>query len=271
MRLQLVATQQLSPLNINLSLFSLLQEELSKRDGMIITEQAPDLVHVFGIWDNNTANMVKKEFNRKVPVVYTSLQGLQAMASKGCGYDAISAKRLRNEILKKVSTVHVCGTKEQEQIAKSCKKTTTHIIYNPFFTSKTTNENVVNEMLRLYEDTYKAHEQDIKASITSKVESVESTDKNIITVCCKILYVKYMMLRGGITQALLDDLCSTMTTLQYDEDIMERVCSQLRIKSFAASLFAVLARKASLTEGFMPFPSVENKMTDTIEKNILND
>lgn len=271
MRLQLIATQQLLPHNINHSLFSLLQEELSKKGGVVITEQAPDLVHVFGTWNNDTANVVEKAFKRKIPVVYTSLQGLQAMALRGCGGDIISAKRMRNKILNKVSTVHVCGEKEQEQVVKCCKKATTHIIYNPFFTSKTTNENVVTEMLQLYEDTYKVHEQTITSGITSKVESVESADKNVNIVCCKILYVKYMMLRGGITQDLLNDLSSTMTSMQYDEDVMEKVCAQLKMKSFAASLFAVLARKASLTEGFMPFPATENKTADTIEKNILND
>jgi len=270
MRLQLIATQQSSPLNINLSLFSLLQEEVAKRGEIVLTDDAPDLVHVFGAWDNNTAAVVSYHCKRKTPMVLTALQGLQAMAVKGCGDNVINTKRLKKEILRKVQAVHVCGEKEAEAVGKCNPNVKRWQIYNPFFTSTTTEEKVVNAILKMYEETYTTYEQTVRSEIKSMVESAECADANVNIVCQKILYIKYIMLRGGITQAMLADLSSTMTTLQYDEDVMSAMATKLKIKPFASSLFAVLERKASLTEGFMPFPATENNTTNLIERNILN-
>jgi len=269
MRLQLIITRQPTPRDINHSLFSLLQERLAEKGGLLLTEEAPDVAHVFGAWTDKTADTVANLHKRGIPIIYTSLEGLQAAVETAHKRANINTTKCRNRILKAVNILNVCGAKEQEIYSKMRRSISTRLVYNPFFTSLTTDKKVLAEMLRLYQDTIETAEQNVRKTIATTVEQAESGDKNINNICCQILYIKHVMLRGGITQEQLDSLSNAMTTLQYDEEVMLATARQLKIHTFAAALFFVLAKKAALTEGFMPFPMKDNKASDLIGNNIL--
>ena len=60
-----------------------------------------------------------------------------------------------------------------------------------------------------------------------------------------------------------------MTTLQYDEDEMEKLIKKLEIYDFVSSLLYVMHEKANLTEGFMPIQSANNRLAETILNRII--
>lgn len=269
MRLQIIATRQPLSEDINYSLSTLLHEELAKKDVLTLTDVAPDVVHVFGDWDKKTVDAVCEIHRKAIPIIYTSLKGLQVVSIESEDGNAIIVKQNRRKILQTVDTVHVCGEKEKQTIEKYYRKASTKLIQNSAFTSLTDSETMINQMLSLYETTAKCHDEKIRTKISARVEKQNCGDKNINEILNQMLYIKYLMLRGGITQTLLDTLSMTMTRLQYDEDLMTTIVERMKLLDFSSSLLSVLEQKAGLTEGFMPFKAMNNKLTKRIENNIL--
>lgn len=269
MRLQIIATRKPAPADINYSLCQLLREKLAENKGVTLTDKAPDIAHVFGDWDNKTASLVKSFHNCRIPIIYTSLKGLQAVSAKENASSMISIKRNRSEIANRISVFHVCGEKERQAVERKHRKTATKLIYNPSITAMATPQDTISKTLALYEETVASHDQHIRQTIAERVKKTNVKETNICEICCQILYIQYLMLRGGITQELLDALSSTMMREQYDEDIMAETLKRLDMTGFTASLLPVLGKRAALTEGFMPIAAVNNKLTDSIENNIL--
>lgn len=50
---------------------------------------------------------------------------------------------------------------------------------------------------------------------------------------------------------------------------MEKLIKKLEIYDFVSSLLYVMHEKASLTEGFMPIPSSNNRLSETILNRII--
>lgn len=270
MRVQIIVTANPCTPCVNRQLATMLIEGLGQTEGVILTDKGPDIVHVFGRWDVHTSGVVTSVCARKIPLVYTSLCGLVDSADALQGGARVQRTLARDKILSHVSVAHVSGALEEKAIKRGHSRVQTCVIANPFVTNVLSPDDALQDMVQLYRDTMEKHDAHIRAAIDTRAKHA-TTDEVIATLCSQFLYVKYMLHRGGIAQSLMDGLAAQMTECQYDEDAFAQAVKRLGISGFARSLLSALSKASTLTEGFMPFDPMEDKLTSRIIRNIIND
>jgi len=268
MRVQIIVTRKPRASFVNYSLASMLKAGVEKHDDMLLADTAPDIVHVFGTWDSGTAKLVASIYNRKIPTVYTSLSGLLSLVGNNGKVGHFAQVVHRNKILRTVTVAHVGGPMEEKALKHGFPGKPVCLIPNPCLTKTITEERMFSSMARLYQDTIDAHDKWARGLIDKKVQLV-SENGIIHDLCSQILYVKYMMHRGGIPQSLLDCLSVSMTESQYDEDAMAVALKRLGIHDFTSSLLSALSQSSSLTEGFMPIEAADDKLSRKIINSII--
>lgn len=271
MRIQVIVTKPTETSSINFSMATLLKEHIEKQNDMTLTSQAPDIIHVFGKWSAHTANLVTKINKRHIPSVFTSLDGLQPLAHNAYNRpSSISVAINMKRIITNTTIIHVCGPTEARLTAVLCPQEKIRVIPNPIITNIITSSDMSHNMSIIYKETIDSHEKTVREQISKQVKSISSRDKNIIDICCHILYIKYMLNRGGVPISLLNHLSQDMTTKQYDEEEMSGIINKLKISHFTSSLLSVLGQKSTLTEGFMPISATDDKLATRIINNIVN-
>jgi len=270
MRIQVIITKSKTATLINLPMATLLQEYIQKQEGMELTSQNPDIIHVFGTWETATSKIMTKFFKRNIPIIFTSLDGLQAIVRKPSGIPNPIHTVNRKHIITNSTSIHVCGPLEKELTSRLCPEKNIITILNPTLTRMTTPQDMFNAMSEVYKDTISSHDRQIRESIDEHVKNVSGDDTVINSICSQILYIQYLLQRGGIHQYVLDSLSNDMTEHQYDEDTMSGIIDKLKIRHFTSSLLTVLNRKSTLTEGFMPINATDDKLASCITKNIVS-
>lgn len=246
---------------------SLLHNNIEKNyKDIVITDQNPDIVHLFGDWDMQTFFKVKSIYNRSIPLVFTSIGGLQSLIS--C--NKMKTSYIIKQITKYISIIHVCGPIEKNLLSRINKNIKIHTISNPAISNIITIDEMVSQMIVLYRQTIMFHDNHICEQIKNKVNNICKSDAAISEICICILYIKYLHNRGFIPQSKLDELSQTLIKCQYDEEEMGKVLKNLSIYGYTSSLLSVLNKKSTLTEGFMPITDKEDKTAENILNCITN-
>lgn len=265
MRIQYIVSCRYDTNDVNVRFMTLLEEHICKYDNIEMVDKAPDLVHICGDWDIHTIRQIKKVIHSETPVIFTSHSGLSFFSSKTRQHQKIMVKK----IVRYVSAVHVFGPLEKEMTQSICPHNKIYVISNPSVSTTTDINKTILQMTEMYNSVISNHDTWKKERIKNKIKVLYSKEDNISAICSRFLYIRYLLNKGYIPIETLKDTASMMTTLQYDEDEMEKLIKKLEIYDFVSSLLYVMHEKANLTEGFMPIQSANNRLSETILNRII--
>lgn len=267
MRVRLITVQKVRPEYINYSMYETLCHGLTDHGKVVVADENPDIVHVFGLWNKHYADIIAEFTSHEIPVVFTSLDGLPPLIGKTCKMST-HAYYIR-KITKAATITQVCGTIEEGIVKSISKKARLKIIMNPSYTSLTSREKLLDNMEQLYENVASIHERRIRSNIRSRVETLTHCDDTAKEICFQMLYLKYLLHRGCIPRSSINELASTLTTSDYNEDNLALTIKKLGIFKMASRAMKVMSNLGILTEGFMPMPPINDKQTRKMEQCIV--
>lgn len=248
--------------HINRDLSDILQQRLSDSDSMQVVDTSPELVHIVGTWTRGSVNAIKKIKAKKLPVIFTSIEGLSPLVDmNGDRTRSIAKMAVIRNICSKCDIIHVCGPIEDSVLKSVAKKARTTIIANSTFTSLTNETAMTDLFANTYESIYAANTSQINDGIKAKVKAA-TDNKTIADICTHLLYLRSRYIMGCIKQEFLDETSRLLVASDYDENEMARVLTTLGITKFSAYSMTLLEQKSQLTEGFMPIASAEGRIAD---------
>jgi len=269
MRIQLYISEKAKSVDINNKLVTTLLRLLESAAGHVVTDENPDIVHFLGCWDIRMAHAATNIRRRMIPYVYSPLGGLQPWEideHKLAKHTQILA--FQRQLTKEAAVVHVGGEMEHKSITRKKWNSNVRIIESPFVSNDITEDELVSQLLDLYEETINSHNTKIKEDIAQRVSEVKEDDETINSLLREILYARYQLHRGGLPSLTLDNLSTHLTKSDIDEDHFEQLLDDMRISKFFARLECVMATESTLTEGFMPIPMIEDRVADKIKSSI---
>ena len=240
-----------------------------------MAEKCVDVTHVIGMWDHKTANIVAQLDGRGIPVVFTSVSGAESLLNKE-GHTAksltlISAVR---SIARHSAYITTGGDVERQIISRICPKAKTVIVRNPFITSSSDVNTMLDLLLQTYrqalEDKTNSQFEAIRKKIAMMVaedatESAEERDL-IIDLCSRILYIKQQYRKGVIHLSYLDSLSDTLKATSFDEYLFQDIIAKKRSLKFVAHAMALMEETSALTEGFMPVRARKGKAVEKMKE-----
>ncbi|MBR5656664.1 MAG: hypothetical protein IKW98_08285 [Prevotella sp.] len=269
MRIQLYISDKVRSVDINNKLVTTLLRLLESVAGHVVTDENPDIVHFFGCWDLSMSHAATNIKRRMTPYVYSPLGGLQPWEvdnHKLSKHTQMMA--FQRKMTKEAAVVHVGGEMEYKNIIKKKWNTNVRIIENPLVTNDISEDEMVGQMLALYEETIKKHDVKIRANIAEKVANTKEEDETVNSLLREILYARYQLHRGGLPITTLNDLSNHLTKSDIDEDHFAQLLADMKIDKFFARLEYVMESESTLTEGFMPTPMLEDRRVDKIKSSI---
>lgn len=267
MRLKIVAIRNTEGVPVNQAFTDLIAErcKAGEAENTLLVDNAPDVVHVFGPWTWGSYRVVAHYRKFSVPVVFTSLDALQALA------DRQKPSRAMKKIMAQASVVHVSGHNEQQRLKEWCPQTPRTLILNPALTASTNHQKALSECLSLYNKVIADNEQTVKQAIASRVKGLGEKDESINAICQNILFAHHYYKRGFLPMPILKELSTLLTTRDYDEGALSKAIDRLQMRLFAARMMQVLHEATNLTEGFMPIESLSDKQTGRMTDMVMTD
>ena len=270
MNLQIIATRDFRQDLLNAQLQESLPQELIDRGSVDVVDKHPDIVHLFGLWNRESIKAIREFRVRRIPIVFTSLDGLPAINATA---KSLSGQNVINACVKKISlesdVVHVCGSVEETAIRNLCKEAKTVCIKNCFYTRLTTKPSMLQALENLYASVVEKHDEKVSQTITNRVKEANINDKAIASVISRLLLLHTLYIKGSIPKTFLDDLSALLVATDYDEKHLCSVLRRLKLYKFASRAMQVLADCSTLTEGFMPMPPTDDKLTAGIKQNVI--
>ena len=269
MRIQLYISEKVRSVDINNKLVTTLLRLLESIAGHVVTDENPDIVHFFGCWDSQMAHAATNIKRRLIPYVYSPLGGLQPWEVE---YHRLAKHTqmmaFQRKMTHEAAVVHVGGKMEYNNIIGKKWNKNVCIIENPLITNDIGEDEMIGQLLALYEETIKNHDEKIRANIAEKVSTIKENDESINTLLRDILYARYQLHRGGLPVLTLDNLSQHLTKSDIDEDHFAQILNDMKIDKFFARLECVMESESTLTEGFMPTPKLEDRTANKIKSSI---
>lgn len=264
MRVKLLTSVRRAEGCYNLSLVRRLSLYAEGHDDLDIADEGPDAIHVFAPWSTQAVSQVQRLARRKLPVIFTSADGLQSLAT----LSTRSRKKLVELMGRHAALIHVGGPQEKALVEEFAPTAKVRLIANPGVTSLQTDERLCTDMIQLYREAISTHDAAIRTAIRERVGRLGESDPVLCTVCSLLLYDEYLVFRQTIAQADADQLSDALLSSQYDEDRLSDCLLQLGLHDFTASMMHSAATCSTLTEGFMPIPARADRQAERIVRLI---
>lgn len=260
MRIQLCISEKVEADNESRLLASALSRLLQTAAGHVVTSENPDIVHFLGCWDASLARKAGSISRRLIPYVYSPLGGLSPwMIAHHSVAKHAQLMAFQRKMVEHATTIHACGESERNDIVEKKWTTNVCIIENPAVTVDISEEEMLSQMLALYNEAIRRHDEKTKATINTIVSKVDEPDETINHLLREILYARYLLHQGAIPASTLDTLSSLLTKSDIDEDHFAQLLNEMKIDTFFARLECVMQAESTLTEGFMPIPMREDR------------
>ena len=237
----------------------MLHTEAEHMGDCFFTDTAPDIVHVFGKFDNGTAEAVARCRRLHIPTVLTVCDALGAFVSgrQTIGHTQLMAQRRR--LLTAASAIHATGQEEGMAIMATAPKANVTVIANPAVTSCIQPHVMAKSFAQLYLHTIETHErligEQIGRTIAAAMKKAGTPDeqaKTLSEVCARIMYARYLNNRGLLSLQRVGTLAEMFNTAVYDEESLATLLPRMGMRGFTASLLALLYERDLVSEGFMP-------------------
>lgn len=263
MKIGHIVTQTPAAGRINSVMAQMLHDAIPLQTDCVLSNDTPDIVHVFGAYDAKTVRLVARYARQGTPVVFTAIGGLPSVA-------ALSPTRRSKakKIMRQATAMHVCGLTEQSIVNELAPDTVTCVVANPSLSHIITEGDATEAIKQLYERTVTRHNKRVETEIKERLTAANAADTAVARVCQSIIAVHRRMKRGYIDLNTLKDLVNLMTKTAYDEEIMADTLRRMHLLPFAQSLMAALEQEAQLTEGFMPIRPKYDKRARRIVRAI---
>lgn len=265
MRIRLIAITNHSSNCYNLAMMKQIEDGASKNPEMEIADTAPDIVHIFGPWGMKSEQKVREWYKLKVPVIFTSTDGLLSLL-----HSQTLCLNPIGKIVAMATGICASGPKEKSILRSQYGATRIQIIANPMVTSTITEKEFADKICETYQKLIDEFDLCIRKDIQKQVGKLKEKDSNIVKICHLLLYAQYQVHRKDLRSQTIVELVQTLTTKQYDED---RVCENLKtlgIYRFAQRVMSAAQQHAALSEGFMPVPALDDDKTSQIVDIISN-
>ena len=166
---------------------------------------------------------------------------------------------------------HACGKHEYEYLQQLFTPTTITWLKNPVTATDITVAEFASAIQRFYQEVLEHHEDFIWSLIRQRIGLLHLKEEQpaIFQVLQQILYVEYKFKRKQILSSNIEELGHLMHETNYDEDELAKNLQLLKVHGFMASLEQVMEERQLLSEGFMPIPPLQNRLTKNINKTIV--
>ncbi len=270
MNLQIITTRDFRQDLLNARLYESMSQELRSRGSVNVVDRNPDIVHLFGLWNKESIKVIH-DFNvRRIPIVFTSLDGLTALKATG---KSVTGQGATSRFIKKVSSsvdaVHVCGTVEEAAIHEICREATTVCIRNCYYTHLISKFSMLQALENLYVSVVEKHDEEVRLAIAKRIKEANISDKLIASIISRLLFLHTLYIKGCIPKTFLDDLSALLVDADYDEKLLCNVLHTLKLYKFTSSAMQILADFSCLAEGFMPMPPADDRLTADIKQCVI--
>ena len=243
-----------------ISFLGLLKEKWDNNDITIVTDGYYDLLHVIGLPTSSVIRHLQQERERLIPIAYSPL-----------GTIAPWSKIPFPKTLGKYIAWHACGKHEYEYLQQQFTQTTITWLKNPVTTTGLTMTEFASAMQGFYQEVLDHHEEYVWHMIHQRMSQLHLQEEQhtLCLVLQQILYVEYKFKRKQILSSNIEELGRLMHETNYDEDELAKNLQLLKVHGFMASLEQVMEERQLLSEGFMPIPPLQNRLTKNINKTII--
>ena len=243
-----------------ISFLGLLKEKWDNNDITIVTDGYYDFLHVIGLPTSSVIRHLQQERERLIPIAYSPL-----------GTIAPWSKVSFPKTLGKYVAWHACGKHEYEYLQQQFTPTTITWLKNPVTTTDLTAADFASAIQRFYQEVLEHHEDFIWSLIRQRIGLLHLKEEQpeLFQVLQQILYVEYKFKRKQILSSNIEELGHLMHEMEYDEDELANSLLALHTYDFMASLEQVMEERKLLSEGFMPIPALQNRITKKINKTII--
>lgn len=256
MRVKLITINNNIPYCHNIAMVTQIEDAVCKNTEIEIVDTSPDIVHMFGQWSLRSEQKIKEWVKLKIPVIFTSIDGMSSLIH--------SQTSIVKKIVTASTSICVSGPKEQNILLSRFGATNIQIIANPLVTSTITEKEFANKIYETYQKQIEEFDKDIRRGIQKQMVKLKEKNDTISKICSTLLYAQYQVHRKDLRKSVIDELVQTLMTEHYDED---KVCKDLKaldIYRFSQRMMSVAQQYATLTEGFMPVPALDDDTTSQI-------
>lgn len=259
MRIKILTSLQQGVLQ-ETSFFNLLEERWKDGNVTIVTDGYYDLLHVIGVSTPTVIRNLQQEKSKLIPIAYSPL-----------GTIAPWSKASFPKTLGKYVAWHACGKHEYEYLQQQFTPTTITWLKNPVTTTDLTMAEFASAMQGFYQEVLDHHEEYVWHMIHQRMSQLHLQEEQhtLSQVLQQILYVEYKFKRKQILSSNIEELGRLMHETNYDEDELAKNLQLLKVHGFMASLEQVMEKRQLLSEGFMPIPPLQNRLTKNINKTIV--
>ena len=227
------------------SFFNLLEERWKDGNVTIVTDGYYDL-HVIGVSTPTVIRNLQQEKSKLIPIAYSPL-----------GTIAPWSKASFPKMLGKYVAWHACGKHEYEYLQQQFTPTTITWLKNPVTTTGLTMTEFASAMQGFYQEVLDHHEEYVWHMMHQRMSQLHLQEEQhtLCQVLQQILYVEYKFKRKQILSSNIEELGKNLQLL--------------KVHGFMASLEQVMEERQLLSEGFMPIPPQQNRLTKNINKTII--
>jgi hypothetical protein len=270
MNLQIIATQELQQSHVNMRLYECLCHEIGEQGIVTVVDKNPDIVHLLGAWNKESIKVIQGFNAKNIPVVFTSVDGLIGLnASEYKLSNQSSISHCVINISQRVAAVHVCGSVEDHIVHELSKGVNTFCIKNCYYTNVISKQDMLRKFEEMYVSIAEKHEESIRRLISTQIKDANISDQAIARITSKILYLQNLHIKGSIPIAYVNELSKTFIETDYDERQLCTVLHKLKLYKFTSRAMQMLSECSTLTEGFMPMPPTDDKVTTTLKQSVI--
>lgn len=233
---------------------------------------APDVVHLFGKPNAAAARYLNRAHRLHVPIIVSPL--------------GITNKPSRH-ILHIATCIHACSPTEAKALAtngngndnRNLSPLKLITIPNPLLTHSVTAEQTASRFAQLYADTIADNDERVTRQMVANIAKVveEAQLSNLSTfqpysgvpdIALLVLKSQLFIARRKLPHTFLRQFAETLHR-PYNEDHLMALLRAMKLRTLMGRLLQVMAETAQLTEGFMPMPPIDDRITEKIRKTIV--
>ena len=217
-----------------------------------------DIVLILGAWTMEGAQLARKSRKMGIPYIVCPLGDISERNYKNPKFKrSLQSFFYQKTMYQKANLIIASTPMEKAYLAKlGWNKNISLIRY--FGYSHLTTEGATME------DWANANTTTLDDFEHRKAEAIAAKTKEAIVA--QILQIQSRMPHKNIPQKYIDNLHTLLYADNYDEDAINKEFENLKLSSYAASVFQAMTDKTGLTEGFMPLPAKKGRKSKEILK-----
>ena len=217
---------------------------------------APHIVHLFGKPDTVAVHTLRQAHRLHIPIIISPF-----------GITNPPAKKL----LGMAAAVHTISPTELSSLREGSG---VGLIPTPLVTSTITTHEMADQIRQLYTETYAASNDRLTRQMQAKCHDAASRLFNPPHPACEeitfhVVKSKLLIARRALTQDFLHQFAQLLVNQPYNEEHLGTLLRTMKLHKHMGRLLQIMSETSQLTEGFMPMPPIDDRITRQIRKTII--